>query len=450
MIKDQVTGEWRSWRPWEPSDAARIQETRPAPPFIPPRFVLPKGTAWERKSQHIFSVIRLTNNTEIYAFTSNTDPKQGDKVDLIWIDEDIEYPAFVAEWQARLSDMKGRLIWSAFPHSKNPALTAMSERALKDAEEGVNPPDVHETVVTFSDNPFIDPDEKRKRLKAWEDDPDEARARDLGQFLTDNILMFPSFHKSVHVTPAETVDLDDQIDTAIRSRGGQPPLEWTRYLVLDPGHVRPAVLFACVPPPELGRAIVVYDEIAGSRIDAYQLARRVYDKTQGQFFETFLIDSHAGRMTPMGYGDSVGSVYSKAFHDLHLRSRLTGSTFMPASDDVMGGIGMIRGLLPIQSNGKPILRIVRDHCPSLVRQLEHYRKKQVDKKVILDEPQPRQICDFVDCLRYLAAYSPTYTPPSDDRRKSGMAYHRFQERKKRRDQKKSQASADGVTLGPVS
>lgn len=445
IIRDKITNEWRSWRPWEPEDAAREQEARPAPPFIPRRFI--KHIGWERKSQNVFSIITLENNTEIYAFTSNSDPKQGDKVDLIWIDEDIEYPDFVEEWQARISDSRGRLIWSAFPHSKNEALTKMSKRAELEVEQGVEKPDIHETVIAFSDNPFIPPDEKRKRLKAWADSPDTIRARDQGSYLVDNVLIYPTYSKHIHCTPAESIDLDDDVDRCMRARNGVPPSDWTRYLVLDPGHVRPAILLGAVPPPDMGDALVIYDEVAATRVDAMQLALLALPKVRGQFFEAFLVDPNAGRMTPMGYGHTVSTQYSRAFEELGCRSRMSGSSFILASDNVAAGIGAVRGMLTLSARGKPRLRVYLPSCPSLNRQMEAYRKKFIDKRLVVDEPEKRQTSDFVDCLRYLAAYNPTWVPLEKAHAEGSSAYRRFQLMKNRR---VKQEESTGVHMGPGS
>ncbi len=105
---------------------------------------------------------------------ARVEPAQGDPVDLVHIDEDLFNEAWVGEMQARLSDTKGRMVWSAFPHSKNDALVSMSERAQQ--EHGDRDPDIAEFVLTFSGNQHIDQGEKAKRLKAW--GPEERRALD--------------------------------------------------------------------------------------------------------------------------------------------------------------------------------------------------------------------------------------------------------------------------------
>ena len=405
MIRDKATGEWRSWRPWEPEDKDRENETKPCPPLIPPRFIDPKGWAWENKADRVFTTCRLKDGTEIHAFSSKGEPKQGDPVDLIWVDEDIAFPRHVAEWQARLIDKRGRLIWSAFPHSKNEALVRMSERAKE--QEGEPSPSVFEILLRQSHNPFLPAEAVKERLEAWSED--ERRARDLGEFLTDTVAMYPNFSKHLHCTPRE--EGKDKLDKLIEDRGGQIPEDWTRYLVLDPGHAKQGVLFAAVPPPHIyGDHVVIYDEIFARRIDAYALARAVFQKAKGFAFRAFIIDSHAGRQTPMGHNKTIKRQYSEAFESVGLTSELSGSSFIDGSDNVDAGIGLVREWMHIRGDGTTKLRIVTATTPNLQRQLDGY-KKHVMNGEPQDRPAAGQVDELCDCARYLAAANPGWYPP---------------------------------------
>ena len=42
-----------------------------------------------------------------------SEPPQGADVDLVWMDEEIRHEAWYAEMLARLTDRRGRLLWSA-------------------------------------------------------------------------------------------------------------------------------------------------------------------------------------------------------------------------------------------------------------------------------------------------------------------------------------------------
>ena len=445
IIKDLETEEMRAWRPWEEEDADRIDECEEAPPLIPARLINPNGWAWENKAERVFTVCRLRNGTEIHAFSSKAEPKQGDPVDLVHIDEDIEYSRHVAEWQARLSDRKGRMIWSVWPHSKNDALIQMSERATEQKHR--EKPDVHEIVLTFSENPFIDSDEKRKRVEAWaKKGPEEVRARDRGEFVLDTMLVYPNFNIEDHGTPRREKSEDDLIDTILRQRNGEPPDDWTRYLVLDPGHSVCAVLFAAVPPPSSmypDDTVVIYDELYLRQQDADQVAVAVESKAKGRVFDTFLIDNRAGRQTPMGFNKTVKQQYASAFAKKRLQSRNTGANFMAGSDNVSAGIGLVREFLHISAGRRPRLRLVRNKTPWMQREFVLYRKK-MNRDDILDEPVSKND-HLMDCLRYLAGYNPQYHKPEALPNQWSAAYKAFKEWNKSNSDARN---SEYVHLGP--
>jgi len=423
IIQDLKTGEWRAWKPWELADKLREEETRPAPPLIPPRLIDPKGWAWIERARRVFATCRLLNGTEIHAFSSKSEPKKGDPVDLIHIDEDIEYSGHVAEWESRLSDHRGRMIWSVFPLSKNTALLDMSDRAEKQRDRAH--PDVSEIVLKFSDNPYIDADEKRKRLEGWSDI--ERRARDEGEFVTDDVLVYPNFSPKVHGLPySDDPAGDDEVTRVLRMRGWQPPDEWCRYMVLDPGHGTCACLFAAIPPPiKFGDFIVLYDEIYLHKSDASQLARAVWTKVSGKVFEAFIIDSRAGRQTPMGFSHTVQRQYSMAFEVHGIRSVRTGSEFIKGSDNKDAGINQVRDLLTIRGDGTTKLRVINVMCPNLRKEFVKYRKV-VTRDEIKDETVDRDD-HLMDCLRYLAAFNPQFVEPEPAKVSPSLAYRAYQD-----------------------
>ena len=445
IIQDKETDLWRAWRPWEEEDRAREEECKESPPLIPSRLVDPNGWAWENKAERVFTVCRMKNGTEIHAFSSKAEPKQGDPVDLIHIDEDIEYSKHVAEWQARLSDRKGRLIWSVWPHSRNDALFQMSERA--EEQKHLEKPDVHEIVLSFSDNPFIDKDEKRKRVEAWaKKGPEEVRARDQGEFVLDTMLVYPNFNIDEHGCPRREEDEDDLIDSILRERNGEPPNDWTRFLVLDPGHTVCALMFAAVPKPSpfyRDDAIIVYDELYLRQHDADQVAKAAKDKASGHIFEAFIIDNRAGRQTPMGFNKTVRQQYSDAFSRKRLQSRQTGSSFLPGSDNISAGVGLVRELLHVPVGKRSRIRFVKNKTPALQREFVLYRKR-LTRDEIYDEPVSKND-HLMDCLRYLASYNPQYRKPEAMPNQWSPAYRGYKEWQKARS---NQESDEFVNLGP--
>lgn len=406
VIRDRQTGQWRAWQPWIADDLARKDECRPASPLIPSRLIDPKGWSWNDKAAHQFAKCTLRNGCVIEAYSSRSKAKQGDQVDILWIDEDIEYPSHVAEWQARLSRRKGRLFWSVFPHSKNDALVRMSNRAAD--LKGAKNPDVEEVLLTFVDNPFIDADEKRKRLAGW--DESEERARNRGEFTTDTVLMFPTFNKMVHGLPRRDPSFLDALDEELLKNNYQVPGEWTTYVALDPGHTNTAALVGSVPPPWLGDWLVIHDELFMRGATADQLAAALAEKVGHRNIEAFVIDFRAGRQTPMGHGDTVRDTYAAAFKRYGLRSRATKSSFEWGCDNIGVRSALIREGLALRSNGTTRLRFFIDRMPNTVREFQLYRKRIVGND-IKDEPIDRDN-HCMDALGYLIAHRPAFVSPS--------------------------------------
>ena len=417
IIRDLKTGQWRAYDPNDPADTERESEVGLSPPLIPDRMLDKKttsdGFSWEKKAERSFNICRLANGTEICAYSSKGEPKQGDPVDLIWIDEDIEYARHVQEWQSRLSDRKGRLIWSAFPHTRNDALQRMNERAEEDAD---NPnPDVQEFRLVFSNNPFIDADEKRKRLKGWT--AEEALARDRGEFLTDRVLVYPNFNIGIHGVGIG----DTPLDRAIRSNGMQPPREWTNYLAIDPGHTTQAILFLAVPPPEFGDCVVLWNELYLHGKSADELAKQAASLASGRRFEAFIIDSHAARQSYMGMGGhTISRQYSEAFARFSLSSKLTGNSFINGSDNVGGRVMLVRESLGIRNDGSTRIRVIEATTPNLQREFRLYKKK-VTRDEISDIPADRNN-HLMQSLEYGMSYDPHYSPamPEEARPSPGI------------------------------
>ena len=195
IIKDKTTGQWRAFNPMLLGDIERQSQAKPAPPLIPPRLI--KSMSWLLKSAGYLNSCELVNGWTINCFSSEGDPPQGFKAHRVHIDEDLNNEQWVPEMQARLADKKGKLNWSAMPHSKNDALIGLNERAERAEETGNK--DIKRYVLRFLDNPHIEENEKRKMLERWSAIGDDVlRQRSEGEFTTDSILVYPNFNMSVH------------------------------------------------------------------------------------------------------------------------------------------------------------------------------------------------------------------------------------------------------------
>lgn len=401
MIRDAQTGEWRAYNP--ETDGHRKADAKPAPPLIPPRLI--KTISWLNKAERQIQSCELTTGWIIYFCSSQSDPLQGVAADRVHIDEDIEGDEnWVPELQARLSDRKGRMHWSAMPHSKNFALSGLHDRASSEEELAKEHPDIVCFKLRFLDNPHIDQDEKRKRIEGWSAlGEDVLRMRSEGDFITESYLCYPTFHMSVHgYDRSELPKL-------------QVPDDWTRYMVVDPGHTVAAVLFGAVPPDE--QMLLIYDELYLRQCNAVifgeQVARRVID----QGFHAFLIDMHGGRIRDIGSGRQAVEQYTEQLRMRSVKSATTGSSFLAACDDIEARMTATQSYLHIRPDGTPKLRVLRGACPNLEREIKRYRKQTTyvaGAHVVQDKPNTRGEVHACQCLEYLCAYRPRYHKPKID------------------------------------
>jgi hypothetical protein len=354
------------------------------------------------KSANQLQKMTLTNGWSVDLYSSEGEPFQGYSCDILWLDEDLTNDqAWVPEMQARLADRKGRLIWSAMPHSKNDSLLVLCERADRAAEEAVENPIITKFVFRTLDNPAIDNEEKQKMVERWSaQGSDVLRMRAEGEFTFDSIMMYPSYSMTVHGLPRSEL------------KEGVIPSDWTRFAVVDPGSQICAVLFAAIPPQ--GDKLVLYDELYIPHCNAVKFGDEFHKKVSGQSFYAFLIDSHGGRLRDIGGGRTPAEQYAAQLADRGVRSKATGSSFVPGSDDVMGGIESVRTAMHIRPNGTPFLRVLEGALPNFQREIKRYRRQSttVGGQVIIgDRPHPRCISHLMDCLRYLCAYEPRYHAP---------------------------------------
>jgi len=436
-------GKWKMLDPSNPEDEARIEESLPVGPMIPSRYVDQKSWAWESKSERIFKAVTIHNpwgKVRIEAFPSTAlQPPQGASVNLIWIDEDIRFPHHVSEYQDRMSDAKGRLIWSAWPHGANDALVDMSARA--EEQEEAEHQDVMEVVLRFSDNPFIPTEEKRKAVGRMGTE-EERRSRDYGEFLFDTMAMYeftPAYHgvyKILEDDPYTQRYKDDKL-SQILTRDGTFPDEWTRYMAIDPSHTRSAVLFGVVTPKDLlGRnVLIVEDELVMKKASAMDLAKGIREKIRGRHYEAFVIDHNASRQTGIGQavGNTTLSLYEKAFKAHGVKSRETGHSCFPGNNRINVRTMEVRSLLQGDEDGIVGLRFVIDKTYMTQKEFGRYKKKVVSGEV-MDEPANARKMDCMSAMEYLVSYFYHLDKPFvqyTDAKDMGVVYRKAQRMKKR-------------------
>jgi hypothetical protein len=405
IIRDEGTGRFRAYRPWDAADRARAAEARDAPPLIPPRMV--RQVAWESKREEIPAKVFLTNGWEISCYSSLGKPPQGSDIDLWWFDEEIVDPAWYPEMVARILDRKGRGLWSATPQAGTEVLYELHERAER--EKYAPSPGVREHVILLAENPHIS--EEDKRALAADLTEEERRVRIGGDFAIISFRVYPEFNMLVHGADLDAV-----------------PPSWTRYMVVDPGHQRCAVLFAAVPPDS--SRVVAYDELYLSECDARKFALHVSERTQGQQIQAALIDPNMAAHTEVGGGKSVGQQYGEALAERRFHAAETGSSFRYAADDVAAGVMAVHGWLRVGESGRPYFQVVRGRCPNLEDEFRRYVKQRVSGQVI-DKPNNRRNNHLMDCLRYLAMYGPRYVAPRPGEANPGPAVRAFRAKQER-------------------
>lgn len=417
IVRDPVTQAWRAWQPGAVPGDDKIPEVdrKQAPPFIYPGDVL---FGWEKQREKQWNTANLPNGWTLKYFPSNGQPKRGDPVHRVWIDEDIESNELYDELQSRLSDFAGKIWWSSWPDLTCPPLVALYDRAVTEMDDfkakRISHCDVYRMQFRGSDNPIIDEAEKLKRRRGW----DEAtrRARDDGEFCRESILSYPEFREDYH-----TVDygpehpLNDKLTMTLRANNYIPPANWCVYLILDPGTIRPFLLWVAIPPEEFwyqGKPYYVpYRELSG-RLDGNQLAYRIKQIEPRRVYQRFIGDAKAGDQTPMGASHEVFENYSGPFREYGLRSVETQDKFHRGEQVwIVRSMALRRTMQSIGEGAeRPQLRIVRHMCPQLIQQLKR-NIRHVAKQDVQDQQAKGQVKDGLDCLEYFAGSRPEYKIP---------------------------------------
>lgn len=455
IIKDN--GDWRVFRPWQ--DKGRESEAMPAPPLIPSRFI--KEIVWEKRAKRIFKSVYFTTGWELKAFSSRANPAQGFCASLVWFDEDLERDDWYDEMVARLSmspektGKKGLLRWTALPHSRNEALVKLVERAEDEAGKLV--PETVAIKASIFDNPFMDEKTRQDNIRIWlSQGEDEYRKRALGELTVSSSLMYPEFndrlHSAVRKAPEEGVEDTRPLALKLLAENNyQPPADWCRYVAVDPGHQRCAVLFVAIPPPALGDFVIAYDELYLSACDARKFGDAFAFKAKDQTFQRFIIDMHGGNLRDLASGQMPHEQYAERLREHGISSVETRHGFQPGCDDVDSRTLLLHEWLYVRREGNATFLVVNHQCPNLLTEFRRF-KKVIIKNVITDKPNTRTPCHLIQCAEYLAAGKLTYKRPKLKTRKTTHVDTILAGRRDRERQRKHRNFRPGkstISLGPT-
>lgn len=351
-----------------------------------------------------------------------------------WFDEEIEGKEWYDEMAARLIDRAGKFLWSATPQSATEKLHDLHEAS--EIEKDKPNPRIEEFHFLLDDNPFIPPAQKEIFKQKAMMDPDEYKVRVLGQFLILSHRVYPNFSRAHHTCKAFEI-----------------PPNWCRYMVLDPGFANIAAIFFAVAPPEdpnYGH-VFAYDELHVHAMDAKTFAGLLKHKVGMQSIQAFLIDAHGARRTEV-VGKSIGLQFAEQFEAVGIESIETGSNFL-----MIGGASEKFGTETLKHqvqqtrswlwprddlDGRPILQIFSDTCPTLIEQMVKYKNK-VDKGKPTDKPDGSQYSHGPDCVRYACLHGLAYVEPKKPRKKASGAVKAMAAKRK----KKRNAEGNFILMG---
>lgn len=182
----------------------------------------------------------------------------------------------------------------------------------------------------------------------------------------------------------------------------QPPDNYAKFVVIDPGTTRSGALFFGVPGPEnveeahryRPTEIHAYNELMLYNADAYQFADEVKYREGPKRFCAFIIDKKCSDQHPPGFDISIREQYSRAFEKAGLSSQLTGHDFELGSPDVDG-----RELLLKKWMRDGTLKVHR-HLVNLNQQMLDFFKRKEDPT----KRETRKVLELVHCAEYCAAY----------------------------------------------
>ncbi len=422
VIRDEETRLWRAVRP-DPNDPTRLdaydeayrEKWKDAPPLLPPRII--KGNpAWEDKAKGIPRKVTLLNGWEILWRSSKGDSPQGDHLNWVWIDEQIENEDFYDEGKRGLVGLSEqakhmpRFVWSATPQTFNTQLLDLKERADAGAK------DVDSFQLLIAANPYIPKEEKESFYNGLDEEERDVRWHGIPAIIRQRVYQHYD-PQGVHGFDPFPMDLS----------------RYCRYVALDPGRQHCGTVFVAIDPEEKHRWLFHGFDLRNA--DAQAWAGEVARHEHGMKFEAFVIDQQMGKQTRPGLGSAnTAQQYFEALLNAGITPRTMGplNGFFPGTNDVSAREESLIRWLTIRGTGPwaglPLLQVQRGCCPQLDKQFRNarYRNGKRDKTVTQD---------ILESLEYISAFDPRYHPPvpsfTPGTQKKQTVQDQFQARKAR-------------------
>lgn len=400
-IPDEHTGILRSVRP-NPNDPTRLDDYdesqrpkwlggdcraskwKPSGPFLPPNEI--KDIAYEKRNLDQVKRVVTKNGWEMLWHTSEGNLRKGIDINLAWFDEDIKSPRWFAETFARLVDRDGSWIWSFTPEESTTEALQYHNIAETDPEV------IAEFELQIDDNPYLTSKAKREFYNALSED--ERTVKYYGGYAANARKVYGTFDP----------------DGVHRVKPFEIPANWMRVAAHDPGTQRLGTLLCAVNPA--ATELHVYDEVFLRKADAVELAKRLKEKVTPYRWQSHIVDSRAGRITPFGLSKRVKEHYEDEF----AKEWGVPVSLSWGSDDVPAREEAVRSLLRIDGQGHTKLKVHTENVPNFCKQMKaQFYKLEDPNKPSKTEKRDKAVDELSDCMEYIAAFFSHglfYEPPT--------------------------------------
>jgi hypothetical protein len=443
IIRDEHTGRWRSVR-YDRSDPRKLQaydeahrgQWRDAPPLLPPRLV--KHITWEKTG--VPRRVELLNGWLITFISAKADPEQGEHYHIALIEEESENPEVFKEIHRGLTrldepvEQRPKGIWAATAQVANPDLTELRTKAEADPESDF----CRRFVFTIDDNPYVPADAKREFFDGLSDE--ERQTRYYGVPVSQVRRVYSAYRPQGNAIDGsghgcEPFDVDPKL--------------YCRYVIIDPGSTRCAVLFAAIDPNE--QFLTFYDGGALAPSTPKRVGELIKAREHGMRFEAAIMDGTRGWETlDARTKTTVAKEYSEEFKAQGIAFRQYGPMcgFFPATNNLDA---RTQAMLRAMENrgygpfiGTPRLRVFRGAIPALDREIYAALTdpKHPGQRQKIGTGSSKTICDLLDTAEYACGGSLAYRrpEPADKPREVNPAYEALVDKNKQRTRR------DGIAL----